>query len=149
VAVFTYDAPETVFLLSLFSKSPNSFQAATTFIAEESYQIADLDHSYKVSINYNQFYGMQQAYEFRLQENERVRRSELEKKSLEELRDSFHEYAEKAEETLQELIQKNNASLQKAANKIDTLAAEKARAFVNMQKQSDTNYQHWLENTKR
>jgi hypothetical protein len=153
LAIFTYDASETDFLVSLFKKFPNSVYAAAMFLSEGVISMTiGLGKYYdtkEVQLNFDNFIGMQQAYEFRLQDNERVRRSELEKKSLEELRDSFNDYLEKAEDTLQELIQKNSASLKIAADEIETITAKKVKEFTNQQEHNNTNYQNWFGNTQK
>ncbi|QHI35337.1 hypothetical protein IMCC3317_06830 [Kordia antarctica] len=146
--VFTSKIPETEFLKSLHNTYPKSVSAAAIFLAGDGIEIST-DYSNEGLLTSYDFIGMQQAYEFRLQDNERVRRSELEKKSLEALRDEFNKYIIEAQDTLNKHVQENTKMLQEKTEHIESLINEKEKLYTDWHSKNDLNYTDWLTQTKQ
>jgi len=98
--VFTYDAPETIFLMDLHNAYPNSIKIAIKGFIKE-----DLD---RIDLSFDNFIGMYQAIEFRNQDIKRIQRSESETKSIKLLKDDFSTQIDDAEEKLQGVIENYN-----------------------------------------
>ncbi len=79
--IFTYDASQTIFLLDLQNINPNSIDTATQVILKE-----DLS---RVPMNFDNFIGIQKAFEF-LGKGKGEVRLEAEAKSIQLLRDDFY-----------------------------------------------------------
>jgi len=88
--IFTYDAPATEFLTNLHKRDESKVHKAASYLAGEKIKNLDSDD----------FFFLQELYEFRRNENDYIKRSEAEKKSLQAIRDEFEALIQKAEHKL-------------------------------------------------
>ncbi|MBC8756429.1 hypothetical protein H2O64_17275 [Kordia sp. YSTF-M3] len=88
--IFTYDAAATEFLTNLHKRDESKVHKAASYLAGEKIENLDSDD----------FFFLQELYEFRRNENDYIKRSEAEKKSLQVLRSEFESYIEKVEHKL-------------------------------------------------
>lgn len=99
---FTYDAPETFFLLKLHNINPNSVETAIKVLTKQ-----DLN---RVNLNFDNYTGIQKAFEFLGQGDGRVR-VEAETKSIELLKNNFDTQIDDANVKLETTIEKYNSWL--------------------------------------
>lgn len=97
--IFTYDAPETVFLLELYNIYPKSIETAIKVLTKQG-----LD---RVNLNFDNYTGMQKAFEFLGQGDGSVRVA-AEAKSIELLKTNFDTQIDEAEVKLETTIEKYN-----------------------------------------
>lgn len=95
--VFTYDASETVFLLELHRINSNSVETAIKVLIKESLR--------DINLNFDNYTGMQKAFEF-LGQGEGKVRVEAEAKSIELLKNNFDTQIDDAEVKLETTIEK-------------------------------------------
>lgn len=102
--IFTYDAPETMFLFDLHAIYPNSLEAAIKIFSKETFE--------RENLSFDNFIGMYQAIEFRSQDIKRILRSEAETKSIQFLKHDFNAKIDNAEIKLDTIIDKYNSWLE-------------------------------------
>lgn len=119
--LFLYNAPETVFLLGVYSTFPNAFQGAYKFI------IGSLDQQIN---DKDLLIGILLAYEFTLQDNSEISsRRNSEKHSLSKIRSDFQNYLTSSEKQLSEHMKNANLTYQTNLAELETLKGEKEKIF--------------------
>ncbi len=118
--IFTFDCPETDFLIEVFKNHPQSHAAAYNYIIGNFRGINNLD----------EFNGYILAYEFRLKDSTAItERRNKEKLSLDRLRTRFQNSLPKLESELVEHLKRADEKCTEYANAIDALKDDKEKSF--------------------
>ena len=117
--IFTYDAPVTQFLKGLHKRDESKIHKAINYLAGEEIEIIDS----------TDFFFLQELYEFRRNENNYIKRSEAEKKSLHTIRNEFE------------------ALLIKAENKLINFEGNSTEKFESWFSNERQEYKKWLKNS--
>jgi len=121
---FLYDAPETRFLLDIAKKHPKSFEAAYNFITNS----LDLN----AWSNRESVIGNLLAYEFAVRSNSQKQpASELEKGSIDSIRNNFKEYINSGEKQFLDILSSLKSKSAEYSKGIDNLKSEKEESFNN------------------
>lgn len=124
---FTYDSPQTKFLLDIHSESPNYFNGAYQFIIG----------SYRIG-NRNEFIGALMAYEFESADFTKILdRREYEEHSINELRNKFNKHLVESEGQLTKYLTQSSTNFTEYTNGFDELVVAKDELFL-----------EWFENSK-
>ncbi|AXT19252.1 hypothetical protein D7030_13480 [Flavobacteriaceae bacterium AU392] len=116
---FTYDSPQTEFLIDVHNKFPSSFQGAYLFTIGQ--------HR---TNNRDELIGAILAYEFELKDHTEItQRRDKEKASISRLRNDFQKQIVKSENELIEHLTNANKEYENYAGKIDELKTNKETAF--------------------
>lgn len=116
---FTYDSPQTEFLIDVHNKFPSSFQGAYLFTIGK----------HRIN-NRDELIGAILAYEFELKDHTEItQRRDKEKASISRLRNDFENQIVKSENELTEHLTNANKEYENYAGKIDELKNNKEIAF--------------------
>ncbi|WP_248723157.1 DUF6161 domain-containing protein [Seonamhaeicola sp. ML3] len=116
---FTYDSPQTEFLIDVHNKFPSSFQGAYLFTIGQ--------HR---TNNRDELIGAILAYEFELKDHTEItQRRDKEKASISRLRNDFEKHIVKSENELTEHLTNANKEYENYTDKIDELKNNKETAF--------------------
>ncbi|WP_430408706.1 DUF6161 domain-containing protein [Kordia sp.] len=119
--IFTYDAPTTEFLTNLHKRDESKVHKAASYLAGEKIENLDSDD----------FFFLQELYEFRRNENDYIKRSEAEKKSLLAIRDEF------------------DALIQEAEHKLTSFDGRSTEKFESWFDTERRDYDRWLTKTQK
>tara|TARA_R110000868_G_scaffold113428_1_gene304446 strand:- start:359 stop:1633 length:1275 start_codon:yes stop_codon:yes gene_type:complete len=139
--VFIYDCAETEFLVDLNKRFPNSTDMAYRFIAQKQINTNNF--------NADQFTGIIQAYEFKLQGNSLKKRRDNEKVSLGKIRNEFNRYINEAEQNLTGHINHSKESVENYAKTIDSLLENKEIFFDGWFEETRSDFEVFNEAVKK
>lgn len=127
---FTYDSPQTEFILKIKKEQPNSFQGAYHFIIG----------SHRTN-NKHEFIGALLAYEFENKDfTELINRRNKEKSSISKLRNEFREQLNDSETQLTEHLTNSSNDYKEYVDKIDEFKESKESLFNEWFENSKTNF---------
>jgi len=144
-AVFTYDAPETEFLLELNKDFPSSFNAAFIYFARSKNQQLNLNNAKREDL-----IGYILSYEFDLQDHTDIKqRRDNEKISLGLLRNKFEEHVSEIEEEVQETIKDLKNDFDEHSKGLDELQSRKKELFEEWFGQSKEDFNSFYRNAQK
>jgi hypothetical protein len=131
VLPFTYNCPETEFLLSVNASFPDSFNSAFNFFDAQNRGIT--------LSNKRDLIGSLLAYEFTLKDHSKIiERRNAEKASLGKLRNDFIKYISESENQLNEHLKNANDRYSEYAKNIDELKSQKEKLYNEWYKKSES-----------
>ena len=138
--IFFYNTTETNFIKELYSKFPNSIHAAAQFLAGD---------SFKKGFDQDIIVGINQAYEFGMQDPKLTQRRASENRSILVLRDEFNDVINNAQNTFKKLS--SNFIEEKESKKItfEEVLKEKESAFSNWFTETQEEFLTFYEKSKQ
>jgi hypothetical protein len=139
-SLFTYNAPETEFLVRIHNNYPSAYPGAFSFITG--------------SINMNggkdNLIGLLLAYEFTIKDDTHIaERKNAERSSINKIRSDFFSYLKDSEATLITHLESSNRKLSEYSTAIDILKEEKEQVFVNLFDQSSAEFQSLVDGSNK
>lgn len=139
-AVFTYNVPETKFLIDTYQNYPNAFPGALSFI--------------NGTINLNggkeNLIGILLAYEFTIKDDSHIaERKNAEKSSLQKIRNDFQNYLKDSQAVLLEHLDNANKATKEYSVNIDLLKEEKEKLFHDWFLTSGKDFKSLFENSEK
>jgi len=142
--VFTFDCPETEFLIKVNKEQPDYNQELFTFLCALNYNQNIAPNTAKSFIAYTM------AYEFIQKDHTLItERRNPEKSSLTRLRNDFNKYLSKSEEHLNEYLDNAKQKGEDYAKAIDETKAEKETAFDTWYETAQENHKNFVSDTEK
>lgn len=136
---FTYDSPQTEFLIDVYNKFPASFQGAYLFTIGQ--------HR---TNNRDELIGTILAYEFELKDHTEItQRRDKEKASISRLRNNFRKQIVESEKDLTEHLTNANKEYENYVGIIDEFKNEKEKAFNEWYKSTQDEFSTFDSNAKK
>lgn len=119
--IFTYNSPETIFLLDVFKDKPQFISGALDYISQRN--IGNIQDK-------NYLSGIITAYEFKNQDNTSIlQRRNQEKKSLGSIRTQFQEHLNESESHLNDFLKRTQDNLNEHFEIINELKIDREKAY--------------------
>jgi len=137
IRLVTYNAPEVIFLLKVFSETQQYYQGAYQFLIGNNHNLNSREL----------LYGAILAYEFTLKDNTKITsRKNAERSSISKLRNDFQKYLTESEQQLSEHLHNANDKFTEYSQAIDNLKTEKEKLFSDWFEETKTDkWQNWYE----
>jgi hypothetical protein len=119
--IFTFDQPETAFLIDLYNKDRQYFNGAFCFFTNQMNSIFNQKDSFIGASLANEFFGKNTIHKYS--------RKDTEQKSFDKLRQEFEETIQEASSTVVDHLKNSNDKYEEYAKKIDELKLEKDEDF--------------------
>ncbi|MDA9554842.1 DUF6161 domain-containing protein [Pelobium sp.] len=138
--VFTYDAPETEFLIRTHENYPNAFSGALSFITG----------SFNLNGGKDNFIGILLAYEFILKDDSHIaERKNAERSSIKKIRSDFYNYLKESQTELVEHLDEVNKTTKDFSINIDLLKEEKEKLFQDWFEESGQEFKSLIDNSEK
>lgn len=119
--IFTFDQPETTFLIDLFNKDRQYFHGAFHFLTNQMNSILNQKDTFIGASLANEFFGKSTLHKYS--------RKDAEQKSFDKLRQEFEDAIQEASSTVVDHLKNSNDKYEEYAKGIDDLKQEKENAF--------------------
>ena len=139
--IYTYQSPESNFLIDLFKENPNYIAGAQDYLSQRN--ISTIQDK-------NYLNGLIAAYEFKNQDSTDItQRRNQEKKSLGSIRNSFQDHLNEAEIHLNDYLKRTQDSLTEHFGTLDSLKSDKNKVFDDWFTQTNGSFDEFYSNAQQ
>lgn len=138
--IFTYESPETDFLITTYENYPKAFPGALSFITD----------SLNLNSGKDNLIGILLAYEFTIKDDTHIaERKNIERSSIKKIRGNFYDYLKESQTQLVEHLNEANKASKEYSSNIDLLKEEKEKLFSDWFEESGQDFKTLIENSEK